>query len=296
MLLRLAGMPGWEALNHGMTGIATGGFSVTDDSMASYPARVQLVLLLVMIAGAISFVTHYQLLRQGRLSSLWRDGQHRALWLLLGAGLLLLPVENLWYGGSFLWLDSAFQWVSALTTTGFQTVDLLAWSPTGKLLLSLAMIVGGVAGSTCGGIKLLRVVTLHRGLLWRFRRVSLSPHQVMRYRTDDEVLTETEADRLVRGAGVLAALWAVLLWAGILFLVHVVPDGFTLSDVILEVASAQSNVGLSTGITHPDLLWPGKLCLMVVMWMGRLEIIPVLMLVFSLAGRGREAVRREVSH
>ena len=69
----------------------------------------------------------------------------------------------------------------------------------------------------------------------------------------------------------LAALWAVLLWAGILILIHVAPERFSLSEVILEVASAQGNVGLSTGITHPSLPWPGKLTLMLSMWVGRLE-------------------------
>ncbi|MEE8200798.1 MAG: TrkH family potassium uptake protein [Candidatus Acidoferrales bacterium] len=291
LLLRAAGMPWWEALNHGMTGIATGGFSVTDGSMASYGTGVRLLLLLIMVAGAISFVTHYQVLRHGRLSALWRDAQHKALWLILAAGAVLLLLENRWYGGESVWLDSVFQWASALTTAGFQTVDLLGWSPTAKLLLSLAMILGGVAGSTCGGLKLLRVVTLYRGLRWRFQRVSLTRRQLMRYQVDGEALSETEADRLVRAAGVLAALWATLLWAAVLFLLHIVPHGFTLSDVILEVASAQSNVGLSTGITHPTLLWPAKLTLILVMWMGRLEIIPVFILGAALAGGGRGPLR-----
>jgi trk system potassium uptake protein TrkH len=103
-----------------------------------------------------------------------------------------------------------------------------------------------------------------------------------RHEFDGAALEESEGSRLVQDAGVLAALWAVFLWAGILMMIHVAPER-PLSEVVLEVASAQGNVGLSTGITHPSLPWQGKLTLMLSMWIGRLEIIPVLILFSSVA-------------
>jgi trk system potassium uptake protein TrkH len=112
----------------------------------------------------------------------------------------------------------------------------------------------------------------------------LPPHAVMRYQVNREGLSESEATRLVEAAGILATLWAVLFWGGVLVLLHVVPERFTLSDVIFEIASAQGNVGLSIGITHPDLPWVGKLVLILEMWMGRLEILPVLILFAPLFG------------
>jgi trk system potassium uptake protein TrkH len=283
-LLRIVGMSWWEALNHGMTGISTGGFSVTDGSIGDYGAGVKWAVILIMILGTISFAVHYRILSKRQWSALWGDAQHRMLWLLLGGGALLLLMENVWWSGTFIGVDSVFQWVSALGTAGFQTVDLRLMSPTGQLLLSLAMILGGAAGSTAGGLKQVRVALLHQGLLWRFRRIRQQPHQLTHYEFDGEPLEESEATKIVQNAGILAALWAVVLWSAVLVLIHVVPEEFSLSEVILEVSSAQGNVGLSTGITHPSLPWLGKLVLIVCMWMGRLEIIPTLILLSALLG------------
>ncbi len=282
LALRLVGMPFWEALNHGMTGLATGGFAVTDGSIGEYGAVVRLTVIVIMVLGSISFAVHYQVLAKGQWKALWESAQHRMLWILLFWGTVVLCLENVWASGSFQWIDSAFQWVSALGTAGFQTVDLSRWSPTAQLLLSLAMILGGAAGSTAGGLKQIRVAMLYKGLRWRFQRIWLRPHQLTRYEFDGAALDESEGSRLVQDAGVLAALWAVFLWAGILMMIHVAPER-PLSEVVLEVASAQGNVGLTTGITHPSLPWPGKLTLMLSMWIGRLEIIPVLILFSSLA-------------
>ena len=156
------------------------------------------------------------------------------------------------------------------------------------------MILGGAAGSTAGGLKQIRVAVLYHGLRWRFQRIRLRPHQLDRYELDGEALEESEATRLVQDAGMLAALWAVFLWAGILVMIHLVPER-PLSEVVLEIASAQGNVGLSTGITHPSLPWAGKLTLMLSMWIGRLEIIPVLILLSSLTGWVAKAFQRASS-
>lgn len=289
--LRGVGMPWWEAINHAMTGLATGGFGVTDHSLGDYSPAIRLAVIPVMLAGAISFASHYVMLSERKVSAMWRDAQHRLLWGGVLVGTLLVVLENYWSHREFLWVDSAFQWVSAMTGAGFQSVDLHAWSPTNQLLLSLAMIIGGASGSTSGGIKLIRLVILRRGLYWRFRRTAMGRHELMRYEMEGKVFTETEANQLVESAGVLAVLWAVILWIAVLVLIHFVPEKFTLSEVILEIASAQSNVGLSTGITQPDMPWPGKLTLIACMWVGRLEIVPVLIMSVSLASAWTERRR-----
>lgn len=294
LLLRLLGMPWWEALNHGMTGISTGGFSVTGDSMASYGAAIQLVMMLLMLLGAISFATHYRLLYERRWLEAWRALQPRVLLFLLLLGGLLLFLENYWYQDELLPLDSAFQWVSALGTAGFSTVDLSRWGPPAHLLLSLAMVIGGAAGSTAGGVKLNRVVVIYKGLIWRFQRIYSKPHELVRYEIDGEVLTEEEIGRRIEAAGVLVALWALVLLLGVLVLLHLLPIGSELHLIIFEATSALSSVGLSVGIVGPNLKWSAKLTLIVLMWMGRLEIIPVLILFSWPIGRLRDTVRQHV--
>lgn len=292
--LRVVGMTWWEAVNHGMSGLSTGGFGVTDNSIGDFSPMIRMALVPVMLAGAISFASHYSMLVKRNFAVLWRDSQHRLLWWFVPIGSLLVVAENYLSYDKFLWVDSTFQWVSALTSAGFQTANLHAWSPTAQLLLSLAMIVGGASGSTVGGIKLARLVYLRAGLYWRFRRVARGAHELMRFELDGKVYSESEANQLVESAGTLAVLWAVVLWTGVLVLIHFVPERFTLSEVILEVASAQSNVGLSTGITQPDLPWPGKLTLIACMWVGRLEIVPVLILLVAFTRSWTDARRNRV--
>jgi len=278
-----AGMPMWESVNHAMTAISTGGFSVTANSIASYDSvAIELVLMPIMLLGAISFAVHYEMMRgNGRI--LWHDFQTRWFLLLTAIGIAVLTLENLGVIGGFQSLrESAFQLVSAITCTGFQTADLAVWSPTGKLLLAVAMFIGGAAGSTAGGIKVMRMLILMKGVQWRFRKI-VSPRQaIVPFRLGTSIVDESKVGQRLEDASLITFLWLVFLGLGIIVLLHVIPSDYTLSDVVFEVASAQGNVGLSVGITQPTMPLAGKLILCFNMWIGRLEIIPVLMLVRAL--------------
>jgi trk system potassium uptake protein TrkH len=278
-----AGMPMWEAINHAMTGISTGGFSVTDNSIASYSSvAIELVLLPIMLFGAISFAVHYELM-QGRGQVLWRDVQTRWLLLLGGLGIAFLVLEM---GFRLGWLpalrDSVFQFVSAVTCTGFQTADLFEWTPTAKLLLATGMVVGGAAGSTAGGIKIMRMIVLIKGVQWRFRKIISPRGAIVPFRIGPTAVDETEVGSRLEDAALITFLWLVFLGLGIIVLLHTTAETFSLSDVVFEVASAQGNVGLSVGITSPTMPTLSKLVLCFNMWIGRLEIIPVLVFVRAL--------------
>ena len=277
-LFRIVGMTWWEALNHAMTAISTGGFSVRDDSISGYSTAVKLAVIVVMTLGAISFSAHYQFLRHRKLSAFWDDNQHQALWILLFGGTLLLWGFHALANRDVPFIDILFQWSSASGTCGFGTVSVKSWDGGAKLLMTLAMIVGGAAGSTAGGIKLNRLVIIFKAVIWRFRRIALLPHEMMRYELNGEVLKEPEASRRIDAAAVLTILWLSIAVIGVFILQYLKLPTYNLADVIFEVASATSGVGISTGITHPDLPWLGKLTLILLMWIGRLEIIPALLL------------------
>lgn len=282
-----AGMPPWEALNHAMTAVATGGFSLWPGSLGHYRSlSIEIVAMLAMVAGAVSFVVHYQMLVGGP-GVLWRDLQTR--WLLFGLlfgtgilGLLLwraLPVREAFR-------VAAFQYVSAMTCTGFQTVDLRHWTEGGKLLLTAGMVVGGAAGSTAGGLKVMRLAILAGGVTWQVRRLLSPPDAVIPCRLGTECYSAEEIYRRMSQAAALFFLWVVFLVAGAFLLAVLYPAGrFSLADYLFEVASAQSNVGLSVGITHPQMPTLAKLLLSFHMWVGRLEIIPALILVRTLLRR-----------
>ncbi len=278
--LLAAGRPPWEALNHGLTTISTGGFTITPDSLAGYDLVARTVAMAAMIAGAVSFQAHSRVIADRRPREMLRRGEHRALWamLLAGSGLaiLLVPAEAV-----RTWSDPVFNWVSAATTAGLSTTPIAEWSVAAKLLLVIGMTIGGEAGATVGGLKLGRLVMVLRGLAWRLADVRRTPHEVTTRRIDGEPVREDAAHARVRAAAMLVALWLGCLALATLALAAIAGDGRPLEDVLLETASAQGNVGLSVGIVSRELGTAAKALLCLVMWLGRLEIIPVLVLASS---------------
>lgn len=285
ILFYLVGMEPWGAINHCMTAIATGGFSVKSGSIGSYNSPlIEISVVPVMLLGAIPFLIHYKVLKKGAISSLFKDAQCRAMFILILIGVVSLTVEN--YFKYFDILEairfSAFQFVSGLTCTGFQTTDVQVWSATALIIVSFAMVVGGAAGSTAGGIKLIRAVLAYTSLTWWFRKARLSSRAITSFKLGGKLISEEEANSLVNETSLITLLWIISLFIGVILLLHVVPSTYHLEDVIFEVCSAQGNVGLTTGITNAGMSPIGKVVLIFVMWIGRLEIIPVLMLFRSI--------------
>lgn len=278
-LLAMTDMTWWQALNYGMAGIATGGFGVTENSMGDFGGAAQLAMMLIMLLGAISFGTHFRIFAERDAKLLWRRVENVVLVALAFLGSMMLALENRWYAGSYAWLDSAFQAISALTTAGFSTAAIASWSPSALLLLTLAMICGGAAGSTTGGLKLNRVVLLGGAVATRVRSIVRHPWRLMLHRPITEHADEGQAVLLIEAATITLVLWMLTLAVGTTMLLHVVPTATLFEHALLEVASALGNVGLSSGITGPELHWTGKLTLIVIMWLGRLEIVPVLVLI-----------------
>lgn len=288
-LLWVAGMPIWDSINCAMTGIGTGGFTVTDGSIGEYRSTaIEIALIPIMLIGAIPFLVHYKVITR-RMSSHLGDIQCRAILAMVLIGSIALLLENIvsMKNGDLLTclVDSIFQFVSAITCTGFKTADIHRWTPTAHIILIIAMIAGGTAGSTSGGIKTMRVIMMVKGVGWWLKKIALPKEAVIPFCIGKRTLTEDHKNAELEEVSLLLNLWIVFLLVGVVVLLHVVPAGFNLDDVILEVASAQSNAGLSTGITTASLPAAGKIMLIFNMWIGRLEIIPAVFLLRTLLVR-----------
>jgi len=178
---------------------------------------------------------------------------------------------------------SLFQFVSATSNTGFGTAAIgggteQVWSAGATLLACLGMLTGGAAGSTVSGLKLIRVITLIKGTAWQIRDV-FRPDSAVRYlQVGKRRLSEQQGQREYTEATVVFILWITFLIIGVAVLLRVLSPAHPLEYVIFDVMSAQSNVGLSSGITGPTMPETAKAMLILNMWVGRLEIIPVAVL------------------
>ncbi|NUB92369.1 TrkH family potassium uptake protein [Haloterrigena sp. SYSU A121-1] len=291
VLFLAAGMPAWDAINHSMTAIATGGFSVHADSIGHYGSPlIEYAVVPMMVAGSIAFPIHYLLLK-GELENFYTDIQTRWVFLWFGIGsialLALLSVGNQYETLEETFRIALFQFVSATSNAGFGTATIgggteRVWTAGPTLLLCLGMLTGAAAGSTVGGLKLIRVITLIKGTIWQIRSVFVPASAIRRLRIGDRSLDQSQAQREYTEATVVFVLWLAGLAVGIAVFLWTLPPEYPLEYVVFDVMSAQSTVGLDTGITGPEMPTAAKTVLIFNMWIGRLEIIPVAVLLGAL--------------
>lgn len=290
LLYLLFGMPWFDALNHSIAAVATGGFSTQPDSIGHYHSfAIELITILLMVLGSISFLAHLQLLRgKIRLVEQYCEIRFTCFLLLLFVPLLALllfhTVAPSW-GESF--RLALFQTVTAFSTTGFQTVPQFAALPQGAiLLLTLLMLIGGGTGSTSGGIKQFRVYILLKNFYWSLREKGSHKRVVrvepIRWPNGEAFLDEKEKNEILT----FVALFVLLFFVGTFVLTCY---GHPIGLAMFEFSAALSNSGVSCGImtaTAPaGILWTG----IIGMFIGRLEIYVVFLALWRLAA----AVKRK---
>ena len=261
----VAGMGPFDGLVHVLSTISTGGFSPYSASIGHYRSPVvEAVVSLFMLSGATSFPLLWTSFRPGG----WRRAVvERELWLLLLGPLVLGGVVAGVTGSAGIGL---FQGISAVTTTGFATTAVGTLPGPARWALLVGMVLGGMGGSTAGGIKLYRTLGLLALVGWAARRARLPGSAQVPFRVLGRTFSADEA--LDFSAYVL--LYLLVLVAAVLVLSLMGHDTF---DALFEAASAQGTVGLSAGIARPGAPAGTKLLLMLLMWMGRLEIFAVIL-------------------
>lgn len=292
-VLWAAGMSAWAAFNHGLTAISTGGFTVTDASAAAYGVPVQAALLPIMAVGALPVPVYYLMLC-GDLRECYVDLQSRWLWVSLAVGSVavagLLALDGTYPSAGATVLYGTFQFVSAMTCAGFATAPVGAWPTAALVVVTIGMFVGGAMGSTAAGIKIIRALSLVKGTWHRVTNVFF-PGGDIGYRdaaaSESSFIGSVSTNHAASNyddASFITVLWVGTFVFGVLALTVIMPDSTTLAHVVFDVASAASAVGLTTGITGAGMPTAGKLTLVAVMWAGRLEVFPVLVLLRSLFG------------
>jgi trk system potassium uptake protein len=271
----------FDAFNHAMTGQSTGGFSTLDDSIAGYQSfEMEMLFILPMALGGFSIPFFYRFLFQGKLNEIWTDIQTRSMIIASVIGGIILSLFLI--RGNLISnpvREGMFQFISALTTTGWQTTNISNWDDISILIIvATAMIVGGSAGGTVGGIKIIRALLLQKGLAWHVNKVFLSRNAIKTVRFNKKILLPDEMNAELARAGIFTLIYMIFVFISTVVTVYFMDPSFRLADAIFESASAQGTVGLSSGITDPGMAPILEAVYIIQMWAGRIEIIPVLVL------------------
>ena len=277
-------MTPYEALAHSFATMPTGGFSTKPDSAASFSAPAQWILALFMAIAGANFALLYRGLVRRQPRAVGRDEEFR-LYVVLVLGASAALVAMLWgYGvveGEAAVRAAAFQTISIMTTTGMASTDFALWPPLLLLALFALMFVGGSAGSTGGSIKIVRHLLLGK-FLRREVDQTLSPEFVMPIRLNGSPVDERAVRAIAAFILLYVGIWAV--GASVIAVdaaIAGVPLGML--DSLTASATALGNVGPGLGIAGPfgsvaDYGWVSKLTMIVLMWVGRLEIVPVVVI------------------
>jgi trk system potassium uptake protein TrkH len=282
IVLGLLGAGWFNSVIYSLSAVSTGGFSPHDASLAGLNSSwLQAIVILLSMAGSIPLVLYFRSFKEGG-RVLIRDRQLQGL---LIAGLVAALLMALFLTRDGLsWVQALHHGVlnafSAQSTAGFSSLDISQLNAGAKLTLIFSMLLGGGVGSTAGGIKILRLLILGQ-LLYIFLQRPGMPRQAVAEASLGRRRLETDE---IQNA--LSIVFVFLTFIGISWLIFV-GMGHNPLDSLFEVVSAIGTVGLSTGISAPDLhpILKGVLC--ADMLLGRLEIIAWLVLFYPRTWIGR---------
>lgn len=280
MMLKVAGLSLYDSLIHTFGSVGTGGFSNKNLSVGSYNnVLAEVVITVFMFICGANFALYYQALR-GSFMDIFKDEEFKLYAGIVGASIILITINI--HGTIFksFWQSlrhSSFQVVTIITTTGYATTDFNTWPSFSKIILSLLMFIGGCAGSTGGAIKNIRILLLFKTAKRDLLKI-IHPRAVHSVRfggktVNEQVLTE------VLGFFFLY----LLIFCAAVLIISI--EGKDLVTTISSVAATLGNIGPGFEIVGPignysSFTVLSKIVLALCMIIGRLEIYPIILLIF----------------
>ncbi|MDN5204377.1 TrkH family potassium uptake protein [Fulvivirgaceae bacterium BMA10] len=277
ILLLLGGMPFFDALNHSLTTMATGGFSTKNSSAAEFTPYVQYVIIVFMFLAGTNFTLTYFGLK-GNLKRVWRNEEFRKYIYIIGIFTLIIVISvffNTDNGLEKSFRDSLFQVVAIITTTGYVSADYTSWGFFVTALIFIMMFIGASAGSTAGGVKIVRHIVLFKNSFLELKR-QMHPSAVIPVRLNRKAINQEITYNVLAFIMIYMSVFAtgvvVMSWIGVDF-----------ETAIGSVATSLGNIGPGLGSVGPvdnfsHLPGIGKWFLSFLMLMGRLELFTVMML------------------
>ncbi|MDD3468416.1 MAG: TrkH family potassium uptake protein [Thermoguttaceae bacterium] len=271
----LAGMPWFDAINHSLTAVATGGFSsITNNFSAWHSLTIEWITIALMLLGNLSFVTAWFLFR-GQFRQVFRNPEVRLLLVMLPLVIALLTIFTFRpvYGsiGSAL-RHACFESVAVLTTTGLSTVSFDSWNSFGFVTMLLLMIIGGGTCSTAGGIKQVRFYMILKLIVWEIRRMCLPQKTVLEcsiWGTNRPVYID---DAMAKHCLLFVFLYLLTILIGTFILCAC---GLPFDRSLFEVTSSITSMGFTSGITSAQMPLAAIWTEIIAMILGRLELFVI---------------------
>lgn len=280
VLYFIAGMNLFDAVNHSIAAISTGGFSTREGSIGEFQSlSIEFITIILMLIGTINFAAHYILLK-GDFKKFIRIDEIQFLLKLLVVfiPLAFLSLYSLYGSFNETLRVAVFDFISALSTTGFSTVSYENWKDSTVFLMIILMVIGGGSGSTAGGLKLHRGNLILKNIWFNIRNRILPKNHIKVdsiMRPEGEVFLKESYIQDTLSFGFLYLFF--LLLGSIVFMFN----GFGAIESIFEYASCLSTVGLSLGITDPSLSPSILITMSLGMFLGRLEFLVVIVTILK---------------
>ena len=291
ILLLLGNMPTFEAICTSMATAGTGGFSIKNDSMASYSVYIQWVVTVFMLLFAVNFNAYYFLLLRRFREALSMEEVRCFFGIVLGAiAVIFFSILKTSAGAFDALTKAAFQVASVISSTGYATTDFNLWPETARLVMVLLMFVGACAGSTGGGFKVSRLVILVKSIKKEMAGY-IHPHSVKKVKMDGKPIEH----EVIRSTNVYFITF-MLIYVTSVFLVSL--EGQDLGTCFTAVLATFNNIGPGLNAVGPAanfgvLSGFSKWVLIFDMLAGRLELFPILMLFHPGLWKEAHASRRQ---
>ena len=280
LLWTIGDMNWFDSINHALTTMPTGGFSTYDASIGHFDSyTVELIIILFMFIGGINF-TLLWFIREGQFKKATQDEEFKNYIVYILTTFLFITIALLAtrdYSSTDAFIDSLFHVVSLGTSTGYTSTDYMQWPVVTHLFLFVLMIVGASAGSTSGGLKLLRINLAFKVAMRELIRIA-QPRKVQTIRMNGEVVGNQQLGLIV---GMLFV-WIGLFAISSILLAFISP-GEDFESILALVASSLGNTGPTIGNYGPTETWAGLnsgalILTSILMWFGRLELLTAVIL------------------
>lgn len=279
ILLAAGGMGIFDSIIHTFGVVGTGGFSSKTDSIMSYQGYyIPWIMTIFMVLCGTNFTIHYQL-SKGKLRDILKNEEFRLFYILIFASIILITLDLYFHNYGSLAIsarDSAFQISSLISTSGFVNADYDLWPNFSKYILLILMFIGSCAGSTAGGLKVIRIVVLLK-LIKREIQKTIHPKAVLPITMNGKTLN----DEVVMGINSYFGIYAIVfvISVGIITI-----SGADLVSSISSVVTMLSNVGPGFNLVGPTKNFANfavgyKLYFSFLMLLGRLEFFTILGLI-----------------